>query len=945
MQKDLAQQALSALVGVTDITQQDRLLVLHSTLGANELLAERAEVLEGIGPLPCHLEGEGTEADVDYIGMRQRLTVLSQRCDITPNDLLGQPVLLQWLTADSRSELRPFHGLVVDFALLGSDGGLARYELIAEPWIAFLRWRQDSFLFQDMTVVQIVEAVFHRYDGQGKLAPKWRWDLADPKTYPRRSVCAQHAESDWHFVARLLSEEGLFLWVEHEGDPASPGLGSHTVVIADHNGGFAPAQQPQIRLARSHSASFDEDAMQRWSQRGELASDAIDLASHDYRGCDARPVSAIAPNAADLPIHDVPGAYAYETQAQGERLAQRWLEALQQASEQWAGRATVRSLQPLRKFEVPNAPADERGPFVATALVHRARSNFSADMQAHLCQSLGDLPAWAEVPDDTRGRRANASAEPLYAVEITAQRLALPVRAPASAAGLHARPTVHGAQTAIVVGSGPIHTDRDHRVKLQHHWQRGGTASHGLTLPQGDNAPASEASSTWVPVAEMQAGANWGSNFTPRVGQEVVVGYVRGDAERPVVLGGVHNGIGTGAANGGADGQGNQVMGGQGGATGNAPQWFPGQQARGDQVGHNHPAALEGYKSQALASSADGGGGANQLVNDNTPGSNRIEVSTTTATTRLQLGRLRHQQDNLLLQPRGHGIDLSTQAYGAVRAGGGLLLSAHGRPASTDAAEQMDTREPRAVLQSLRTLGVTLAETAQAHEAKLKDEPEPAKLPVFEAHQSLYDSLDGKTGGSGNEGGLGTYASFLRPDLLMAAPAGVAWLTGGSHVGVSGGTTGWTAAEHITITVQRHHATVAAQGIVWATQGQAAQEGPTETGIKLHAATGSFNLQANSATMKLAADKGLTVTSTADAVKVGAPEHVLLNGGGSSLRIDSSGITLTSAGPAGFKAAMKELTGAASADTSLTLPKAELKGCAQSLGAAQAAQAATVALS
>src|SRR5690606_9542725 len=142
---------------------------------------------------------------------------------------------------------------------------------------------------------------------------------------------------------------------------------------------------------------------------------------------------------------------------------------------------------------------------------------------------------------------------------------------------LHSRPTIHGVQTAVVVGLGePLHTDRDHRIKLQFHWQRGARASHQLAAPAGSNAPASDAAGTWLRVAESVAGANWGSHFVPRLGQEVLVGFVEGDIDRPVVIGSLYDGRGQ------PDAQGNRTAGGAATATGNANAWFPSHQAQGE---------------------------------------------------------------------------------------------------------------------------------------------------------------------------------------------------------------------------------------------------------------------------------------------------------------------------------------------------------------------------
>jgi type VI secretion system secreted protein VgrG len=174
--------------------------------------------------------------------------------------LIGQPALIELEQADST--LRPWHGHITQAALVGSDGGLARFRLVIEPWLAFLAHRQDSWVFQDQTVIDIVEEVFADYSAQGKLAPDWRFELADPAAYPKRSLCIQYQESDLAFVQRLLLEEGLFCWWEHEAGDGDT-LGIHTLVIADHNGAITPCSQARVRYTQA-SASLAEDSLTRW---------------------------------------------------------------------------------------------------------------------------------------------------------------------------------------------------------------------------------------------------------------------------------------------------------------------------------------------------------------------------------------------------------------------------------------------------------------------------------------------------------------------------------------------------------------------------------------------------------------------------------------------------------------------------------------------------------
>jgi type VI secretion system secreted protein VgrG len=427
-----------------------------------------------------------------------------------------------------------------------------------------------------------------------------------------------------------------------------------------------------------------------------------------------------------------------------------------------------------------------------------------------------------------------------------------------------------------------------------------------------------------VPIA----GANWGSNFTPRVGQEVLVAFTGADIDRPVVVGSLYNGRGQ------ADAQGNAVAGGAAGSTGDAPAWFPGTKPAGAHEGHAHAHVLAGFKTQELAASATGTGGYNQLVFDDSPSGARIELSSTQAATRLQLGRLVHQSDNQRLQPRGHGIDLSTQAWGALRAGSGLLLSSWHRPGDM----QMDARPAQAVLEAAAQLTHTLTDSAQDHLAKLDGEPivkgakrgDPGKqlevqLAQHEQQQSLATTHSRGDAGDGTShtigGGFGTVPAWSRPELVVTAPAGIGAYTPANQL--------WSAGTHLALTAgqdsqqiaQRHASLAAKDGIVLYTYGRAGNPNKPnqETGIRLHAATGNVNVQSQSAATRIAADKDVQVSSTQAMVKITAPTHALLTAAGAAIRIEGGRITLSGPGKVEFRASLKVLTSMGAASQSLEL--------------------------
>jgi len=909
--------------------QSNRLLRLHTPLAPDLLLAERVQIDERIGPCA---DDSGTPG-AGHSGCRLDITALSPDTHLELKALLGQPVLLELLTQDSRTELRPWHGHVTDAALLGSDGGLARYRLVVQPWMAFLAHRTDSRVFQGLSVPAIIDTVFAGYSGQGRLAPAWRWDLADASVYPERSLCIQYQESDLAFVQRLMLEEGLFGWWEHSGAPDTPDLGLHEFVIADHNGALTDNPQPRVRYTQSH-VSLPVDSLTRWQRARSVQAGALTLASRDVRSLSLRDCAeaAIEGGPGELALHDVPGTYAYESRTQGERLARVQMQAIEahrervRASGPWR-RAAVATRFTLTDHPVHDGSDAARDGFVILGVEHRARNNLSADQQAAIDALLG-------APEREPGSPgANASDEPLHECHLLAQPARLAVRACAlderalPDARLCPRPLLRGVQTAVVVGCAePLHTERDHRIKVQFHWQRGSRSSHRLDSPEAERAPASDGSYTWVRVAEQAAGANWGSVFTPRLGQEVLVAFSGGDIDRPVVLGSLYNGRGV------ANAQGNQVLTGAATSVGSAPAWFPGSAPQGRWPAHAHNQVLTGYKSQELAASASGLAGCNQLVFDDTAGQGRVELSSTSARTRLQLGHLRHQIDNRRLNTRGHGLDLASAAWGAVRAGRGLLVSAWRLPPSTHTARALDAHAAITTLDEATALTHTLARSAQVHRARLSGEPElaaePPKpdaapgAPLLPAQRGQHASLaslrttDTTEGASGDAqsvgGGHGCVDAWARPDLLATAPAGITAHTPASATLTSAATTSCTTTGHSHTLAQRHLASASAHGLMLYTYGQRAPSntGPgtspiTPTGIAIHAASGNWQSQSQSAPTRIAAQRRVRISSTRGKVTLAAPNHVLLAAAGAAIHMHGGAITCTGPGSIYFKASLK----------------------------------------
>ncbi|SEO09719.1 Rhs element Vgr protein [Duganella sp. CF517] len=925
---------MSALLN--SFTQDTRVLTFSTPIGRDMLLAE------------CFRGEEGLSECYEF-----KVTALSTDAGIPLKSLHGQPVLLELLTATSRDDKRPFHGHITSAERAGADGGFARYVFTIGPWYAFLAHGRDSRIFQDKTVFDILDAIFGGWQNVGPLVPAWRYDILDKDVYPIRSLTCQYQESNMAFAERLMREEGLFYYFEHTGNAESATLGSHTMVIADHNGSFKQNAQATINFTQP-GAVMKEDSIDRWRTSARQQTNAIELSSWDYRTTGSRPVSSVSVNGDGgnpQVSRDTPGAYAYESRKQGQRIADNQMQALDAMRETHIGAGTVRTLSAGTTFtlngqaQLDAASAtgdDDARTFVIVRVVHLAHNNLSTEAKTEITKRMGQSVLDALIQKERNHSLHAVGAEkgerPVYRNRIDAIGSKTPYRSSGQDGHgqlLNPRPTVRGQQTAIVVGPAgeATYTDRDHRIKVQFHWQRGAgenDLSHSrLNHPSPDGhagAPANEQSGTWVRIATPMApvaGANWGSVAVPRIGSEVLIDFLDGDIDRPVVIGSLYNGRGQ------DDAQNNQVAQGAGVSTGNAPAWFPGVAGA-----HAHQAVLSGFKTQAMNTSQNGSGAYSQLVFDDTAGQSRVALQRHAnrhqGTAELNMGHLRHHTDNQRLNPVGFGAELKTEHGAAIRAGSGLLLSTDARINAS--GNQLDSREAQAQIDQSLQLQTALATTAQKHNAMLKDdkgqaEPAPEKLPSIAqmAHcVTVIEATDANEAGGDGASGAGTVTAYAEPHLQLSSPAGIAATTPADAIISAGNTSSITAGQDINFAAQGNSLYAVKGGIGLFTYGKAdSKDKPNqETGITLHAASGKVSSQSQSDETRITADKAITVTSITKSVSIAAKEHVLLTSQGAYIKLEGGDIMIHGPGTMTFKASMKELAGPASSAPVLPpLPK------------------------
>ncbi len=426
--------------------------------------------------------------------------LLSEQEDIDPAKLLGKPMTILVRLADGRK--RYFHGLVSNFSYRGTEGSYASYVAVLRPWLWFLSRTANCRIFQDVTVPDVFRKVVKDTHGFSD----FRLSLSE--NYKTREYCVQYRESDFDFISRLLEEEGIFYFFEHEERV-------HTMVLGDSYSAYKQIQGSgstgaNIPYRAPGESGVEMEHISEWHVLHEVQSGAVALDDFDFKKPRVELLSRSTVSReharAAFEVYDYPGRYV-ET-SDGESLTKVRVQELQSKYKRLVGVGDHRELAPGKLFNLVEYP-------YAGATNHpRASENAEYVL----------LKTEVEV-ESAEIEQMRADAENRFTVKF----IALPSRDPFRPARIIPKPIVYGPQTAVVVGKAgeEIWTDKYGRVKLQFHWDREGRSD--------------ENSSCWVRVSQLWAGTNWGSIHIPRIGQEVVVSFLEGDPDRPLITGRVYN--------------------------------------------------------------------------------------------------------------------------------------------------------------------------------------------------------------------------------------------------------------------------------------------------------------------------------------------------------------------------------------------------------------------
>jgi len=415
------------------------------------------------------------------------VAALSTRNDIKPSDLLGKKITVKLERV--KGGYRYFNGHVTRFAQGDTIGRYYEYRMTVRSWLWFLTRTADCRIFQEKTVPEIIKEVFADHS----MAV---FDDGLTGTYIKREYCVQYRESDFNFVSRLMEEEGIYYYFEH-------GDGKHTLKLVDSDTGHKKLDgKPSIAYhLPGRSLHGDEEYIQVFRQDQRIQPGLVATRSYDF----AKPKADLGVKAQNIQKHESADYEWYDFEGDyiqtdnGDHLAQVRVDELHSEFELAEAECNVREIAVGCLFGFTNAPRKD--------------------------QEKDYLIVSAEWDLQNNTYETATQEDAIYHCTMKVLQSKQQFRP----ARITPRPTMGGPQTAVVVGPGgeEIYCDKYGRVKVQFHWDRYGKRDQN--------------SSCWIRVSNPWAGANWGGMAVPRMGQEVVVDFLEGDPDQPIIIGRVYN--------------------------------------------------------------------------------------------------------------------------------------------------------------------------------------------------------------------------------------------------------------------------------------------------------------------------------------------------------------------------------------------------------------------
>lgn len=458
--------------------QAKRIGELQTPLGSDELVLTRFRASEGLSEL-----------------FEFRVEAISAKAGIEFDDLIGKNCTVSLNTIGH--DRRHFVGLLTEAQSLDQSASASDqtygYRLTLRPWLWLLSKRANSLIFPEMSVPDIISKVFRKYGGAAEFENKLE------KSYPTLEYCVQHRETDLAFVSRLMEANGISYYYEFS-------VGHQKLVLADGTSSYGnvPGKTRKYIPIANDQNRTDEHLFE-WLPERRFTTGKSTLNDYDFKRPSANLVAEKEGNAAyeqgQLEWYDHPGKYIERDD--GMTLSTVAINARRAEDNHYVASGDATSLAPGCLMSLDGHPDGGQN---IEYLVLRCEHDFAAE-------------------NYRSGGGGDRGPEDFYRGRYEFVRSAVPWAPPA----VTPKPLISGPQTAKVVGTGEIDCDEFGRIKVHFHWNR-----------EGEGAP--EGQSMRCRVAQVWAGASWGGIFIPRVGMEVLVQFIDGDPDRPIVIGCVYNG-------------------------------------------------------------------------------------------------------------------------------------------------------------------------------------------------------------------------------------------------------------------------------------------------------------------------------------------------------------------------------------------------------------------
>ncbi|WP_338845753.1 type VI secretion system tip protein TssI/VgrG [Massilia sp. W12] len=730
---------------------------------------------------------------------RYTVTALSDDWHIPANQVQGRMICVELKGEDGRS--RFFNGYCQQFTRTAVENSLAHYELILTPWLAQFALRKTNCLFHRQSIQAQSKEIFLQ---SGMAQHDFRMRSADPE----RTYSCQFDETDHNYLHRRWEEMGWHYWYEHS-------LQGHRLILSDSSGHADPIDGAADVVWHHAGGDNRHDKILQWQPQHKLCSGSASLSSWDFK----QPATqfAHASGAHDLgkasarEVYEYQDLYGFKDAAHGAQQAAVRVAQLQTEGVRIQGRSNVRRMQPGRWFRLQRDRLgqfleDEAKEYLLVSVRHQADNNFlnEAGAAAQYENSFTCVP----LQYDWRPGPGFNSHD---------------VRMP-------------GVDSATVIGpSGQeIHTDGFGRVKVRFHWDREG-----------------EQNTAWLRVSSQWAGGELGMMNLPRIGQEVLVQWLGGSPDRPIIIGSVYNAR-------------------------NMPPWrLPSQQA------------LSGLRSRELQPGGGNGarGRSNHLILDDTQDNIQAQLKSDHACSQLSLGALTRIENNSgRRDARGEGWELATNAWGVARAGSGMLLTTEARDDVAGPAKSMAETMHR--LYSAREQQQVLTKLAEQHGAQDEGQNE-----VLDKLKKQNQQIRGAPAGD-------DFPELAAPHLVLASPAGIASTTRKStHI---------CSDEHTALTTGKN-LSIASGKNLFASIRNTFRLFVHKAGMKLIAAGGDIDIEALKNNINILAK--LDIKQEAERITITAKEEVVINGGGSYIKLNAGGIEQGCKGPWVAHAATHSMVG------------------------------------